>query len=107
MVYLNTELGFDCCNVQGHEGVDAVSTLRSGAAAANAVAMMQGKGSGNLRRCKYRLTPYTVKYMAFHVLSLEGSKGLTILEVENRIQVIMEDATCLYMFGFRVVRSLL
>lgn len=71
---------------EGHERDDAVSTLRSGAAAANAVAMMQGKGSGNMRRCKYRLTPGTVKYAAFHVLSLEGSKGLTILEVADRIQ---------------------
>jgi hypothetical protein len=93
--------------VQGHEGEDAVSTLRSGAAAANAVAMMQGKGSGNLRRCKYRLTPGTVKYAAFHVLSLEGSKGLTILEVADRIQVNRKDVTCLHMFGFRAVRALL
>ena len=71
--------------MQGHEGEDDVSTLRFSAAASNVVAMMQGKDFGNLRRCKYYLTPYIVKYMAFHVLSLEGSKGLTILEVEDRI----------------------
>ena len=40
--------------------------------------------------------PGTVKYVDFHVLSLEGSKGLTILEVADMIEVIMEDATCLY-----------
>lgn len=69
------------------EEENAVSILRSGAAAASAVALMQGKGVGHLRRCRYRLTPGTVKYAAFHVLSLEGSKGLTILEVADRIQV--------------------
>ncbi|KAH9321847.1 hypothetical protein KI387_016486, partial [Taxus chinensis] len=71
---------------EGQEGEDAVSTLRSGVAAANAVAMMQGKGSGHSRRCRYRLTPGTVKYAAFHVLSLEGGSGLTILEVADKIQ---------------------
>ena len=84
-----------------------MSNLWSGEETTNDVYMMQGKGSGNLRRCKYRLTPGTVKYAAFHVLSLEGSKGLTILDVADRIQVNMEDATCLYMFGFRVARALL
>ncbi|KAL2650700.1 hypothetical protein R1flu_018828 [Riccia fluitans] len=68
------------------EEENAVNILRSGAAAASAVALMQGKGVGHLRKCRYRLTPGTVKYAAFHVLSLEGSKGLTILEVADRIQ---------------------
>ncbi|GLJ54616.1 hypothetical protein SUGI_1173340 [Cryptomeria japonica] len=71
---------------ESQEGEDAVSTLRSGAAAASAVAMMQGRGSGHSRRCRYRLTPGTVKYAAFHVLSLEGGNGLTILEVAEKIQ---------------------
>ena len=84
-----------------------MSTLRLGAATTNVVAMMQGKDSGNLRRCKYRLMPCTVKYTSIHVLSLEGSKGLTILEVADMIQVIMEDSTCLCMFGFRVERAFL
>lgn len=67
---------------------DVVANLRSGAAAASAVASMQGKGMGHLRRSQFRLTPGTVKYAAFHVLSLEGEKGLNILEVADRIQVL-------------------
>lgn len=69
------------------EAEDVVSTLRSGAAAANAVALMQGKGVGHVRRNQYRMTPGTVKFAAFHILSLEGDKGLSILQVADRIQV--------------------
>ncbi|XP_011623601.1 homeobox-DDT domain protein RLT2 isoform X1 [Amborella trichopoda] len=71
---------------EGHDGEDVVSTLRSGAAAQNAVSMMHGKGISHLRKCRHRLTPGTVKFAAFYVLSLEGSKGLTILEVADKIQ---------------------
>jgi hypothetical protein len=39
------------------------------------------------RRSRHRLTPGTVKFAAFHVLSLEESSGLTILEVAEKIQV--------------------
>lgn len=73
--------------VQGSDGKDIISNLRSGAAAKNAVAIMQEKGLSNPRRSRHRLTPGTVKYAAFHVLSLEGSKGLNILEVADKIQV--------------------
>lgn len=71
---------------EGNEGEEAVNTLRSGAAAANAVALMKGKGGSYVRRCRYRLTPGTVKYAAFHVLSVEGANGLSILDVVDRIQ---------------------
>ncbi|XP_031487824.1 homeobox-DDT domain protein RLT2-like isoform X2 [Nymphaea colorata] len=71
---------------EGHDGMDVVSTLRSGAAAESAAAMMQEKGFSYLRRSRHRLTPGTVKYAAFYVLSLEGSRGLTILEVAEKIQ---------------------
>ncbi|CAN6444549.1 unnamed protein product [Victoria cruziana] len=71
---------------EGHDGMDVVSTLRSGAAAESAAAMMQEKGFSYLRRSRHRLTPGTVKYAAFYVLSLEGSRGLTILEVADKIQ---------------------
>ncbi|KAK1591257.1 hypothetical protein Q3G72_004738 [Acer saccharum] len=47
---------------------------------------MQEKGFSNPRRSRHRLTPGTVKFAAFHVLSLEGSKGLTILDVADNIQ---------------------
>ncbi|KAJ7521596.1 hypothetical protein O6H91_19G060800 [Diphasiastrum complanatum] len=72
--------------IEVNEGEDVVATLRSGAAAANAVALMQGKCAGPVGRSRYRLTPGTVKFAAFHVLSLEGDKGLSILEVADRIQ---------------------
>ncbi|OVA11509.1 Homeobox domain [Macleaya cordata] len=71
---------------EGHDGEDIVSTLRNGAAAENAAAVMQEKGLSHPRKSRHRLTPGTVKFAAFHVLSLEGSKGLTILEVADRIQ---------------------
>ncbi|KAJ4976460.1 hypothetical protein NE237_001566 [Protea cynaroides] len=71
---------------EGHDGEDIVSILRNGVAAGNAVAIMQEKGFSHPRKSRHRLTPGTVKFAAFHVLSLEGSKGLTILEVADKIQ---------------------
>ncbi|MCD9641238.1 hypothetical protein HAX54_027327 [Datura stramonium] len=69
-----------------NNGADIISNLRSGVAAEKAVAKMQERGFSNLRRSRHRLTPGTVKFAAFHVLSLEGSKGLNILEVAEKIQ---------------------
>ncbi|PIA31231.1 hypothetical protein AQUCO_05100028v1 [Aquilegia coerulea] len=71
---------------EGHDGEDIVCTLRNGVAAENALAVMQEKGFSQPRKSRHRLTPGTVKFAAFHVLSLEGSKGLTILEVADKIQ---------------------
>lgn len=71
---------------------DIVSTLRNGSAAVNAVALMKGKGFSLSRRSRHRLTPGTVKFAVFHVLSLEGSKGLTILELADKIQVVIVSA---------------
>ncbi|KAM7498033.1 hypothetical protein LguiA_022447 [Lonicera macranthoides] len=70
----------------GTDGEDVISNLRNGVAAENALAIMQERGFSNPRRSRHRLTPGTVKFAAFHVLSLEGSKGLTILDVAERIQ---------------------
>lgn len=67
-------------------GEDVVSTLRNGSAAENAFAIMQEKGLLAPRRSRHRLTPGTVKFAAFHVLSLEGSEGLTVLELAEKIQ---------------------
>ncbi|KAL3509303.1 hypothetical protein ACH5RR_028704 [Cinchona calisaya] len=71
---------------EGNDGLDIISGLRNGAAAQNAVAKMRERGISNLRRSRHILTPGTVKFAAFHVLSLEGSKGLTILEAADKIQ---------------------
>ncbi|KAI7741603.1 hypothetical protein M8C21_026532 [Ambrosia artemisiifolia] len=70
---------------EGGNGGDVISNLRSGAAAENALAIMRERGFSN-RKSRHRLTPGTVKYAAFHVLSLEGSRGLSILEVAEKIQ---------------------
>ncbi|CAL0333845.1 unnamed protein product [Lupinus luteus] len=75
-----------CNNKEGNDSKDKIFDLRSGAAAKNAVAIMQEKGFSNSRRSRHRLTPGTVKFAAFHVLSLEGSNGLNILEVAEKIQ---------------------
>ncbi|KAK7257406.1 hypothetical protein RIF29_31365 [Crotalaria pallida] len=73
-------------NNEGNDGKVKISNLRSGAAAKNAVAIMKEKGFSNSRRSRHLLTPGTVKFAAFHVLSLEGSNGLNILEVADKIQ---------------------
>jgi len=51
------------------------------------VAKMREKGLLAPRRSRHRLTPGTVKFAAFHVLSLEGPKGLNVLELAEKIQV--------------------
>ena len=73
--------------MQGKGCEDIISTLRNGSAAENAFVIMQEKGLLLPRRSRHRLTPGTVKFAAFHVLSLEGSKGLTVLELADKIQV--------------------
>jgi len=73
--------------LQGNDGIDIISNLRTGAAVENAVAIMHERGYSNPRRSRHRLTPGTVKFAAFHVLSLEGSRGLNILDVADKIQV--------------------
>ncbi|GLT41039.1 hypothetical protein SLA2020_151290 [Shorea laevis] len=71
---------------EGNDGEDIISNLRNGAVAENAVAIMQERGFANSHRSRHRLTPGTVKFAAFHVLSIEGSRGLTLLEVVDKIQ---------------------
>ncbi|XP_073301309.1 homeobox-DDT domain protein RLT1-like [Primulina huaijiensis] len=65
---------------------DIVSTLRNGSAAENAIAIMQEKGFTLQRKSRHRLTPGTVKFAAYHVLALEGSKGLNVIELAEKIQ---------------------
>ncbi|CAA0250846.1 unnamed protein product [Arabidopsis thaliana] len=65
---------------------DVISTIRNGTAAESAFASMREKGLLAPRKSRHRLTPGTVKFAAFHVLSLEGSKGLTVLELADKIQ---------------------
>ena len=48
---------------------------------------MQEKGFSLQRKSRHRLTPGTVKFAAYHVLALEGSKGLNVLELADKIQV--------------------
>ncbi|KAE9594966.1 hypothetical protein Lal_00041140 [Lupinus albus] len=71
---------------EGRNGEDIISTLRNGSAAESAVAKMHEKGLLGPRRSRHRLTPGTVKFAAFHVLSLESSKGLTVLDLAEKIQ---------------------
>lgn len=75
--------------LQGKSCEDIISTLRNGSAAENAFTIMQEKGLLLPRRSRHRLTPGTVKFAAFHVLSLEGSEGLTVLELADKIQVCL------------------
>ncbi|KAJ6738207.1 HOMEOBOX-DDT DOMAIN PROTEIN RLT2 [Salix koriyanagi] len=80
-----TGLG-DIDELQVKDCEDIISTIRNGSAAENAFALMREKGLLLPRRSRHRLTPGTVKFAAFHVLSLEGSKGLTVLELADKIQ---------------------
>lgn len=75
------------CFSQGKSCEEIVSTLRNGLAAENAVALMQEKGLSLQRKSRHRLTPGTVKYAAYHVLAFEGSKGLNVTEIAEKIQV--------------------
>lgn len=77
--------------MQGNDGEDVILKLRNGSAAKKALAIMHERGFSNPRRSRHRLTPGTVKYAAFHVLSLEGGRGLTILEVADKIQVSLHN----------------
>jgi hypothetical protein len=45
------------------------------------------KGASSSRKPQNLLTPGTVKYAAFHVLSVQGSSGLPITEIADRIEV--------------------
>ncbi|KAG9159461.1 hypothetical protein Leryth_011009 [Lithospermum erythrorhizon] len=65
---------------------DIVSNLRSGAAAENAVAIIQEKGFSLQRKSRHRLTPGTVKFAAYHVLAFEGSRGLNVIDIADKIQ---------------------
>ncbi|CAE6221296.1 unnamed protein product [Arabidopsis arenosa] len=71
---------------EANNSENVIFNLRKGVAAENAFAKMQERGLSNPRRSRHRLTPGTVKFAAFHVLSLEGEKGLTILDVAEKIQ---------------------
>ncbi|KAJ4847083.1 hypothetical protein Tsubulata_040919 [Turnera subulata] len=82
----NADQGYLYDENEGKDGKDVIANLRNGVAVENAVAIMHERGFSNQRRSRHRLTPGTVKFAAFHVLSLEGSQGLTILEVADKIQ---------------------
>ncbi|KAL6983605.1 hypothetical protein U1Q18_016987 [Sarracenia purpurea var. burkii] len=59
----------------GYDGEDIISNICNGAAAENAVAIMQERGFSNPRRSRHRLTPGTIKFAAFHILSDPPSKN--------------------------------
>ncbi|KAJ0797032.1 putative transcription factor & chromatin remodeling DDT family [Helianthus annuus] len=65
---------------------DVIMMLRNGSAAENAATLMQGKGSRLQKKSRNRMTPGTVKFAAYHVLCLEGSTGLNVLELAKKIQ---------------------
>ncbi|KAJ8484020.1 hypothetical protein OPV22_016505 [Ensete ventricosum] len=82
----NVERAYSRDENEGNNDKDIISNLRNGLAAENAFSLMKERGYTHRRRSRHRLTPGTVKFAAFHVLSLEGSNGLTILEVADKIQ---------------------
>ena len=63
------------------------SFLKGHGAEQNMRSASKAKVGSNSRKCGYRLTPGTVKYAAFHVLSVEGPSGLPITEIADRIEV--------------------
>ncbi|KAD3068752.1 hypothetical protein R6Q59_017222 [Mikania micrantha] len=65
---------------------DVITMLRNGSAAENAAILMQEKGAHLQKKSRHRMTPGTVKFAAYHVLCLEGSKGLNVLELADKIQ---------------------
>ncbi|XP_076957084.1 homeobox-DDT domain protein RLT1-like [Bidens hawaiensis] len=73
-------------NDEGKSCEDVITMLRNGSAAENAAALMQEKGTHLQKKSRHRMTPGTLKFAAYHVLCLEGSKGLNVLELAEKIQ---------------------
>lgn len=73
-------------NDEGKGCEDVITMLRNGSAAENAFTLMQEKGVSLQRKSRHRLTPGTVKFAAYHVLCLEGPKGLNVVELAEKIQ---------------------
>lgn len=73
-------------NEETKDSKDIVSSLRNGVAAQKAVEQMLRKGLPSQKKPKHQFTPGTVKYAAHIVLSLEGSKGLTVKKLAQKIQ---------------------
>lgn len=65
---------------------DVIAMLRNGSAAENAAILMQEKGANQPKKSRHRLTPGTVKFAAYHVLCLEGDRGLNVLDIAAKIQ---------------------
>lgn len=80
-----------CVLLQGKGCEDVISMLRNGSAAENAATLMQGKGTRLQKKSRHRMTPGTLKFAAYHVLCLEGSKGLNVLELADKIQVLTKN----------------
>ena len=51
--------------------------------------MNRGRSGSHSRKYGYKLTPGTVKYAAFHVVSAQGPNGLSITEIADRIEVFI------------------
>ncbi|MFS8015161.1 putative transcription factor & chromatin remodeling DDT family [Helianthus anomalus] len=73
-------------NDEGKDCEDVITMLRNGSAAENAATLMQEKGTHLQKKSRHRMTPGTLKFAAYHVLCLEGSKGLNVLELAQKIQ---------------------
>ncbi|KAD7117894.1 hypothetical protein E3N88_05162 [Mikania micrantha] len=73
-------------NDEGKGCEDVIAMLRNGSAAENAAMLMQEKGTRLQKKSRHRMTPGTLKFVAYHVLCLEGSKGLNVLELAEKIQ---------------------
>ncbi|KAK9071787.1 hypothetical protein SSX86_008216 [Deinandra increscens subsp. villosa] len=58
--------------------------LRNGSAARNVVTLMQENETHLQKKC---VTPRTFKFAAYHVLCLDASKGLNVLELTKKIQL--------------------
>ncbi|KAK9064263.1 hypothetical protein SSX86_015643 [Deinandra increscens subsp. villosa] len=73
-------------NDEGKDCEDVITMLRDGSAAESAATLMQEKGTRHPKKSRHRMTPGTLKFAAYHVLCLEGSKGLNVLELAEKIQ---------------------
>ncbi|MCO5562423.1 hypothetical protein L7F22_016051 [Adiantum nelumboides] len=70
----------------GRRGDEGCHKRFKGNAASNAAIFLKAKGGSHVHKCGSRLTPGTVKFAAFHVLSVEGARGLPIVEIVARIE---------------------
>lgn len=82
--------------MQGNDDTDASSSSPNEVAAENTAAATVATMMSVPWRSLHRLTPGTIKFAVFHVLLLEGSRGLRVQEIVDKIQVAIKSKSLFF-----------